>query len=163
MIYEKQEEIPGKEGSTGIQEVVAGTPLIRLRVHRIACLNMLRFKRCICMDLKDFLHRNEFISDPFRMQSNSKEEELEKLKVKGEGGLKYPRCIQVYSGPWEIRKIASRMVRTARHGNPDNIFYISFTNEEHWRNSIKWYHSQNTGLQYRSEELNIRVTTPSRY
>jgi hypothetical protein len=72
-----------------------------------------RFKSVYGNEFKGFLAQEQFISDPFWDSAIPKEAEIREIEI--EKGRVKPDIIQVIQDLGEIRKIASEIVRTARH------------------------------------------------
>lgn len=101
----------GQGESTRIQEVIGGTSYT---FDTQDCLNMFkRFKSVYGNEFKGFLAQEQFISDPFWDRAIPKEEEIREIEI--EKARVKPDIIQVIQDLGEIRKIASEIVRTARH------------------------------------------------
>jgi len=148
----------GQGGSTRIQEVIGGTSYT---FDTQDCLNMFkRFKSVYGNEFKGFLAQEQFISDPFWDRAIPKEEEIREIEI--EKGRVKPDIIQVLQDVGEIRKIASEIVRTARH---EILIIFSTSNAFHRPEHIGGIQLLKDTLTKKTpattkQELNIRILTP---
>ncbi len=148
----------GQGESTWIQEVIGGTSYT---FDTQDCLNMFkRFKSVYGDEFKGFLAQEQFISDPFWDRAIPKEEEIREIEI--EKGRVKPDIIQVIQDLGEIRKIASEIVRTARH---EILIIFSTSNAFHRPEHIGGIQLLKDTLTKKTPtttkpELNIRILTP---
>jgi len=149
----------GQGESTRIQEVIGGT---YYTFDTQDCLNMFkRFKSVNGNEFKGFLAQEQFISDPFWDRAIPKEEEIREIEI--EKGRVKPDIIQVIQDLGEIRKIASEIVRTARH---EILIIFSTSNAFHRPEHIggiqllKDTLTKTSTLATTKRDLNIRILTP---
>jgi two-component system, OmpR family, sensor histidine kinase VicK len=150
---------PGQGESTRIQEVISGTSYT---FDTQDCLNMFkRFKSAYGDEFKGFHAQEQFISDPFWDRAIPKEEEIREIEI--EKGRVKPDIIQVIQDLGEIRKIASEIVRTARH---EILIIFSTSNAFHRPEHIggvqllKDTLTKTTTPATTKRDLNIRILTP---
>jgi two-component system sensor histidine kinase VicK len=147
----------GQGESTRIQEVIGGTSYT---FDTQDCLNMFkRFKSVYGNEFKGFLAQEQFISDPFWDRAIPKEEEIREIEI--EKGRVKPDIIQVIQDLGEIHKIASEIVRTARH---EILIIFSTSNAFHRPEQIGGIQLLKDTLAKTptttKRELNIRILTP---
>jgi two-component system sensor histidine kinase VicK len=148
----------GQGESTRIQEVIGGTSYT---FDTQDCLNMFkRFKSVYGNEFKGFLAQEQFISDPFWDRAIPKEEEIREIEI--EKGRVKPDIIRVIQDLGEIRKIASEIVRTARH---EILIIFSTSNAFHRPEHIGGIQLLKDTLAKKTptttkRELNIRILTP---
>lgn len=148
----------GQGESTRIQEVIGGTSYT---FDTQDCLNMFkRFKSVYGNEFKGFLAQEQFISDPFWDRAIPKEEEIREIEI--EKARVKPDIIQVIQDLGEIRKIASEIVRTARH---EILIIFSTSTAFHRPEHIGGIQSLKDTLAKKTptttkRELNIRILTP---
>ena len=119
-----------------------------------------RFKSVYGNEFKGFLAQEQFISDPFWDRAIPKEEEIREIEI--EKGRVKPDIIQVIQDLGEIRKIASEIVRTARH---EILIIFSTSNAFHRPEHIGGIQLLKDTLAKKTptttkRELNIRILTP---
>jgi len=120
-----------------------------------------RFKSVYGNEFKGFLAQEQFISDPFWDRAIPKEGEIREIEI--EKGRVRPDTIQVIQDLGEIRKIASEIVKTARH---ELLIIFSTSNVVHRPEHIGGIQLLKDILPETSipattkRDLNIRILTP---